>query len=552
MITGANLTGAVVTVDGKAATSVVATALSISARVPAGTAGAKNVVVTTVGGSTTKAGAFTYVPVPAIAGVSPSSGPMVGGTSITITGTNLGGAKVTIDGKAATGVVASAVSISATAPAGTAGAKNVVVTTVGGLATKAGAFTYVPVPTIASVSPSAGPLVGGTTITIAGANLAGAAVKVDGKAATSVVATASSISAKVPAGTAGAKNVVVSTVGGSVTKAGAFTYVPLPTITGVSPSSGPMVGGTSITITGTNLAGAKVTIDGKAATGVVASAASISATAPAGTVGAKSVVVTTVGGVVTKAGAFTYVPVPTIASVSPSSGPVGGGTAITIAGANLAGAKVTIDGVAATIVTATAGSISAKTPAGTVGAKSVVVTTVGGVATKLNGFTYTSSFTGGMPVAGGDSGAPARGAGSEHVSAGHRGGDAAGAAPAATDAEGDAQVIEAPMGVQRYLQVITIRSEGDVPCDTAPAAGSSEVDAAPQDTVDPIDLDQNGEADLCQLRRGDLDLNGTVDQDDATLLMQLVGSDPVLGIGDLDGDGSIDNADIAVLLTNFA
>ena len=213
---------------------------------------------------------------------------------------------------------------------------------------------------------------------------------------------------------------------------------------------------------------------------------------------------------------------------------------------------MTIDGVAATIVSATAGSISAKTPAGTVGAKSVVVTTVGGVATKLNGFTYTSSFTGGMPVAGGDSGAPARGAGSEHALAGHRGGDAAGAAPAATDAEGDTQVIEAPMGVQRYLQVITIRSEGDVSCDTALAAGSSVVDATLQETVDPIDLDQNGEADLCQLRRGDLDLNGAVDQDDATLLMQLVGSDPVLGIGDLDGDGSIDNADIAVLLTNFA
>jgi hypothetical protein len=313
-----------------------------------------------------------------------------------------------------------------------------------------------------------------------------------------------------------------------------------------------VVGGTSITITGTNLAGATVTIDGKAATGVVASASSISAKAPAGTAGAKNVLVKTVGGSVTKVGGFTYVPVPTIASVSPSSGPVGGGTAITIAGANLAGAKVTIGGVAATIVTATAGSISAKTPAGTVGAKNVVVTTVGGVATKLNGFTYTSSFTGDMPVAGGDSGAPARGAGSEHASAGHRGGDAAGAAPAATDSEGDAQVIEAPMGVQRYLQVITIRSEGDVPCNTAPAAGSSVVDAAPQDTVDPVDLDQNGEADLCQLRRGDLDLNGTVDQDDATLLMQLVGSDPVLGIGDLDGDGSIDNADIAVLLTNFA
>ena len=313
-----------------------------------------------------------------------------------------------------------------------------------------------------------------------------------------------------------------------------------------------MGGGTAITIAGANLAGAKVTINGVAATIVSATAGSISAKTPAGTAGAKSVVVTTVGGSATKAGAFTYVPAPTIASVSPSSGPVVGGTSITISGANLAGATVTIDGKAATSVVASASLITARTPAGAVGAKSVLVTTVGGVATKLNGFTYTSSFTGGMPVAGGDSGAPARGAGSEHASAGHRGGDAAGAAPAATDAEGDAQVIEAPMGVQRYLQVITIRSEGDVSCDTAPAAGSSVVDAAPQDTVDPIDLDQNGEADLCQLRRGDLDLNGTVDQFDVAILMELVGSDPVLGIGDLDGDGSIDNADIALLLTNFA
>jgi hypothetical protein len=157
-----------------------------------------------------------------------------------------------------------------------------------------------------------------------------------------------------------------------------------------------------------------------------------------------------------------------------------------------------------------------------------------------------------MPVAGGDSGAPARGVGSEHALAGHRGGDAAGAAPVATDAESYAQVIEAPMGVQRYLQVITIRSEGDVSCDTSLADGSLVIEAMAHDTVDPIDLDQNGEADLCQLRRGDLDLNGTVDQDDATLLMEWVGSDPVLGIGDLDGDGSIDNADIALLLTNFA
>jgi hypothetical protein len=77
------------------------------------------------------------------------------------------------------------------------------------------------------------------------------------------------------------------------------------------------------------------------------------------------------------------------------------------------------------------------------------------------------------------------------------------------------------------------------------------VDATPQDAVAPIDLDQNGEADLCQLRRGDLDLNGAVDQDDVAILMQLIGSDPVLGIGDLDGDGAIDNGDVAALVLLF-
>jgi hypothetical protein len=416
-------------------------------------------------------------------------------------------------------------------------------------------LAVVAAPVISRLTPVSGSTLGGTTITISSTDLAGTTqVKVGGVSATGIVATATSVKAVTAASTAGLKDVAVTTAGGTATRAAAFTsVVPLPALASVSPATGPASGGTAFTINGSNLNGAtSVKVGGVAATALVISATSISGKTPIGATGARDVSVTTAGGTATKAGAFVYVASPTIASVSPSSGPLVGGTAITIAGANLAGAKVTIDGVAATIVSATAGSISAKTPAGTVGAKSVVVTTVGGVATKLNGFTYTSSFTGGMPVAGGDSGAPARGAGSEHALAGHRGGDAAGAAPAATDAEGDTQVIEAPMGVQRYLQVITIRSEGDVSCDTALAAGSSVVDATLQETVDPIDLDQNGEADLCQLRRGDLDLNGAVDQDDATLLMQLVGSDPVLGIGDLDGDGSIDNADIAVLLTNFA
>jgi alpha-tubulin suppressor-like RCC1 family protein len=554
-ITGTDLAGTTqVKVGGVSATGIVATATLVKAVTAASTAGLKDVAVTTAGGTATKVGAFTsVVPPPTIASVSPATGPASGGTAFTITGSNLNGASsVKVGGVAATALVISATSITGKTPAVAAGARDVSVTTAGGTVTKPGAFLSVAAPTIASVSPSSGPLGGGTAITIAGANLAGATVTVDGAAATVVTATAGSISAKTPAGTAGAKSVVVTTVGGASTKAGGFTYVAAPAIASVSPSAGPLVGGTAITITGANLNGATVTVDGKAATSVIASASSISAKVPAGAPGAKNVVVTTVGGSATKAAAFTYVPVPTIAGVSPSSGPVVGGTTITITGTNLAGATVTIDGKAATGVVASASLITATTPAGTVGAKSVAVATAGGVATRPNGFTYTSSFTGGMPVAGGDSGAPTRGTGSEHVWAGRRGVDAAGAAGAMVEAEDDAESAEAPMGVQRYLQVITIRSEGEVSCDNAPATGSSVVDATPQDAVAPIDLDQNGEADLCQLRRGDLDLNGAVDQDDVAILMQLIGSDPVLGIGDLDGDGAIDNGDAALLLTSFA
>ncbi len=73
---------------------------------------------------------------------------------------------------------------------------------------------------------------------------------------------------------------------------------PLPTVTGVSPNSGTTLGGTSVTITGTNfVAGATVTFGGTDATGVsVVSPTSITCATPPHAVGAVDVVVTTSGG----------------------------------------------------------------------------------------------------------------------------------------------------------------------------------------------------------------------------------------------------------------
>ena len=102
--------------------------------------------------------------------------------------------------------------------------------------------------------------------------------------------------------------------------AGACGATPTPTVTAISPSTGTTAGGTSVTITGTGLTGATaVTIGGTAATGVtVVSSTSITATTPAGTAGAKSVLVTTAGGTNTANSLYTFTtpsPSPTPANI---------------------------------------------------------------------------------------------------------------------------------------------------------------------------------------------------------------------------------------------
>ena len=167
-----------------------------------------------------------------MASVSPSSGSLAGGTTITVTGTNLSGATVVKVGSAnATSlVVVNDTTLTCVTPAGSAGAKSVSVTTPGGTATRSNAFTHVYVPpTIASVSPSAGPETGGTSITITGTNLLGAtAVRVGGATASAlVVVNATTLTCTTPAGTAGARDVQVTVPGGSVTSTGGFTYYAL-------------------------------------------------------------------------------------------------------------------------------------------------------------------------------------------------------------------------------------------------------------------------------------------------------------------------------------
>jgi hypothetical protein len=171
----------------------------------------------------------------------------------------------------------------------------------------------------------------------------------------------------------------------------------VPTLTSVSPASGPTGGGTVITLTGTNFAaGATVTVGGAAATSVqVLSATQVRATTPAGTAGARTVQITVGGQSVSLASAFTYVAGPALTSVSPTSGPAGGGTVITLTGTGFAaGATVTVGGAAATSVQVlSATQVRATTPAGTAGARTVQVTVGGQSASLANAFTYAGAPT---------------------------------------------------------------------------------------------------------------------------------------------------------------
>ena len=182
----------------------------------------------------------------------------------------------------------------------------------GNLVSVGGSWSLIlqPGPVITSISPSGGTTLGGTAVTVTGTGLTGTTtVTLDGVSATSVVVVSDTeVTCVSGAGTAGLGDVVA----GGATLANAWTYFAVPTVTAISPAGGPIGGGTFVTITGTgftaNSAGTNtVQIGGVACTTVTAvSDTSITATAPAGTAGAKNVTVANANGTGTLTNGYAY------------------------------------------------------------------------------------------------------------------------------------------------------------------------------------------------------------------------------------------------------
>jgi alpha-tubulin suppressor-like RCC1 family protein len=198
-----------------------------------------------------------------------------------------------------------------------------------------------PIPTVTSVSPNVGPTTGATTVTINGNTLTDAtSVKFGATQATSfTVNSATSITATAPPGT-GTVDVTVTTPSGA-SPSGAFdrfTFQALATVAKLSSKSGPVGGGTSVTITGTEFTAASNVSFGQtsAASFTVNSPTSITAVTPAAGAGSADVRVTNSAGTsaISTTDRFKYLPV--VESVAPASGTTLGGTSVTVTGQGFA------------------------------------------------------------------------------------------------------------------------------------------------------------------------------------------------------------------------
>jgi len=402
---------------GTAATDVqVVNGTTITAKTPTGTAGTVTVSVKTTNGTATLVDGFTYVLPPAVTSLSATSGPITGGTAVTVTGTGFAGTSTVDFGTVPATVVShtSGTELKVTAPAATAVGQVDVLVTTGGLSSSASAgdkFTYDP--TVTGLRPTSGSTAGGTPVTVTGAGFAGTSTVKFGTATATVTArTGTTLTVTTPAaGSAGPVNVTVTTDGVTSVTTATYTYVAPPAVTSLSATSGPITGGTAVTVTGTGFAGTSTVKFGTVSATVTAhtSATQLKVTAPAGAaVGQVDVLVITAG-LSSSASAgdkFTYDP--TVTGLSPTSGSTVGGFTVTVTGAGFAGTSTVKFGTATATVTArTSTTLTVTVPAGSPGPVNVTATTDGVTSVTTATFTYilaptvsSLSATSG-PVAGG-------------------------------------------------------------------------------------------------------------------------------------------------------
>ncbi len=312
--------------------------------------GLRDVSVTTPGGTGSLSNAFAVLALPIVDTITPAYGVQGETLDVVIAGSNLLGVtavsfgvettvtSITIDSDTQITV---RVRISDTSPIVT---RNVNVINPAGTAVKVNAFTVLAMPTITEVNPSQAAqgqtinvVLTGTYLLEATSVSFGYGVDVNSFNVDNATQITASVTVSASA-TPGYRDVSVTTLGATATKAQSFGVFAPPTIATISPSQG--IQGQTVTfiMTGTHLIGttsvdlgADITVTSfnvdsdtqlRATTVIGGSAAS----------GPRDVSVTTPGGTATKEDGFTVLLRPTIESVTPSRGIQGQTIDVTIGG----------------------------------------------------------------------------------------------------------------------------------------------------------------------------------------------------------------------------
>lgn len=264
-------------------------------------------------------------------------------------------------------------------------------------------------PSVTSVAPDSGPGSGGTVVTVTGTNLVDV-TKVDFGTvpattfSTTVAGTTLVAVSPIPVAAGAVDVTVTNPVGTSATNSGdVFTYTsaaPL-TVTDVYPNAGPITGGTTVTLSGTDFANVRsVDFGTKSATFHTNANGTITAVAPSATSAATVAVTVATSGATSfdsaQAG-FTYqrpeVVTPSVHALSSRSGPLAGGNVITITGAGFTtGARVRFGATLARVVRVTSTVLRVVVPRGArAGKVTVTVTTTDGTSRAVAAATYTYS-----------------------------------------------------------------------------------------------------------------------------------------------------------------
>jgi large repetitive protein len=335
-------------------------ATQITARVPTG-ATTGPITVITPAGTNTSANLFVVGTAPLITAFAPTNG--APGSMVVINGANfLGTTAVDFNGINAPFVsVTAPTQITAQVPLG-ATTGPIAVAAPGGTNRSASSFLVLQPPVITGFTPDSGPPT--TPVVLSGTNfVAATGVLFNGAGAAFTINSNTRLTASVPASAAaGPVPIAVVTPAGIAVSGDRFTITAptQPSITGFSPSGGPV--GTGVTILGSQFVNViAVSLHGAPVGANVVSSTEIDITVPAGaTTG--PITVTTAAGTTTSTGSFTVGPLPAIDHFSPTNGVAG--TVVVITGSNLLGATgVEFSGVAAAFTVDSPSQISVRVPA---------------------------------------------------------------------------------------------------------------------------------------------------------------------------------------------